>query len=878
MTADILKSYARTIRDKLRANPATPETGLAPTFQQLIEKLLPTLPAIEEFTVSPEYNKGGVGRPDIALIKHGELPRAFIELKAPAKPSDPKKWSTPHDKRQYERLQELAHWSASNFAEFYLFERDKLQGHAIVVPAEALDPSMTDKSADLIVEAHDPTRFLDLLSRLARAQPPAAGNAEQLAELMAHSARIVKSAVRERVGELDAVKDKNDPLMLVRQTYRNVLYAHPEAGGYAAKDFDELFASAFAQTLAFGLLLVREHLANTETEAERRKVGPDAARHMPPEHPLMKGTLEAISDSRVIDSVGIGFEVMRDTVNSFDPAILAPRRDGRDPILYFYEDFLSVFDPAARERYGVYYTPLQVVRFMVGALDRVLREDLGTKGLRDKDVTILDPATGTGTYLLGIAERVRQQVMEEEGGPAAGMALKDLAGRMFGFELLIGPYAVAHYRLHHALANRPADDGEDAPQPVQLPRLGIYLTDTLSRPDAITPMGRLGIPGVPIDEERERANEIKTRERILAIIGNPPYKRLEEGEDETLVGRWMNEEVWPDLKQPVKDAGKGGQLNTFPEFSVAFWRWAIWKLFEAENAPQKGVIAFITNRKYLTGWPYAGLRKMMRERFDRLEIIDLRGDVRAGVRGGVARDQGVFNIQVGTAICIAVADGSKAEGELAEVRYTDSWEEERFSKKAKLDWLERTQNAGKADNFVPVARRLLDDFKPVAFSNGEWVSISELFDFQSSGMQTKRDQFAYDVDRDTLFGRIESFVNGPEKGAKAAFYDTRDRKWADARAITADCSHIADVIYRPLDRRYLYNHARYGDFLRPALQSSWGSVNVALYTMPSGIGLGPATWCHSQLPDYHAFRGSYGGYAFPLYDRRKGPDAQIPPF
>lgn len=380
-----------------------------------------------------------MGRPDIALIKHGELPRAFIELKAPAKPSDPKKWTTPHDKRQYERLQELAHWSASNFAEFYLFERDKLQGHAIVVPAEALDPSMPDKSADLIVEAHDPTRFLDLLSRLARAQPPAAGNAEQLAELMAHSARIVKSAVRERVGELDAEKDRYDPLMLVRQTYRNVLYAHPEAGGYAAKDFDELFASAFAQTLAFGLLLVREHLANTETEAERRKVGPDAARHMPPEHPLMKGTLEAISDSRVIDSVGIGFEVMRDTVNSFDPAILAPRRDGRDPILYFYEDFLGVFDPDAKARYGVYYTPLQVVRFMVGALDRVLREDLGTKGLRDKDVTILDPATGTGTYLLGIAERVRQQAMEEEGGPAAGMALKDLAGRMFGFELLIGP-------------------------------------------------------------------------------------------------------------------------------------------------------------------------------------------------------------------------------------------------------------------------------------------------------------------------------------------------------------------------------------------------------------------------------------------------------
>lgn len=871
MSTDHLKAYARSVRDKLRANPATPETGLAPTFQQLVENLLPTLPAIEDFTVSPEYNKTGVGRPDIALIKHGELPRAFIELKAPAKPAEPKKWKTPHDRRQFERLQELAHWATSNFIDFYLFERDRQQGHAVIVPAEALDPDLPDKSADILIDAHDPTRFLDLLAQLARAQPPAAGNAQQLAELLAHSARIVKSAVRERVADLQADKKVNDPLMMVRQTYRNVLYAHPEAGGYAAKDFDELFASAFAQTLAFGLLLVREHLANTETEAEKRKVGPDAAQHMPDEHPLMKGTLEAISDPRVMDSVGIGFDVMRDTVNSFDPKILAPRRDGRDPILYFYEDFLSVFDPEARERYGVYYTPLQVVRFMVGALDRVLRDDLSTQGLHDPSVTILDPATGTGTFLLGIAERVRERMMEEQGGPAASMALKDLAGRMFGFELLIGPYAVAHYRLHHALSHRPADDGENAPQAVQLPRLGIYLTDTLSRPDAITPMGRLGIPGVPIDEERERANEIKTRKRILAIIGNPPYKRLEEGEDETLVGRWMNEEIWPDLKQPVKDAGKGGQLNTFPEFSVAFWRWAIWKLFGAENAPKKGVIAFITNRKYLTGWPYAGLRKMMRERFDRLEIIDLRGDVRAGVRGDVERDQSVFNIQVGTAICVAVADGSKAEGELAEVRYTDSWEEEKFSKKAKLDWLERMQNEGKASQPVSVKRAALDDLRPEPFQTGNWVSTAEVFAFSSSGTETKRDEIVYASSRGALKSRIQGIIDGSV--SKIAFNDTGMNDLNSARKTTYEPERSISAGYRPLDNQWHYSHSKWNDRLRPALREAWGEKNLCLFGKPSGTGLGPSVWAHAAFPDRHALKGSTGGYAFPLYDRRKGPDA-----
>lgn len=153
------------------------------------------------------------------------------------------------------------------------------------------------------------------------------------------------------------------------------------------------------------------------------------------------------------------------------------------------------------------------------------------------------------------------------------------------------------------------------------------------------------------------------------------------GQDER--GRPM-EGKWEDLKRTVSEAGHGNQLNTFEEFSVAFWRWALWKLFESDNAPGRGVIAFISNRKFLTGWPYAGLRRSLRQRFDRIEIVDLRGDVRAGPRGDVADDQGVFNIMVGTCITICVADGSKAAGALAEVTYNDSWAHGLFGRRAKL--------------------------------------------------------------------------------------------------------------------------------------------------------------------------------------------------
>ncbi|MEA3013204.1 MAG: hypothetical protein QOD42_1749 [Sphingomonadales bacterium] len=881
MPTQHLQAYARRIRDALRANPAIPETGLAPAFQRLVAELLPLLATVPELTVSPEYNSPGVGRPDIALIRQGQPARAFVELKAPVKPADPERWRDAHDKRQYERLKELGAWSASNFADFLLFSRETRLGAAAIVPPRALQPDTPNAVADQLVAEHDSKPFLDLLATLARADAPEARNAEHLAQLMAHSARLVRSAVHERLGQLQGGENARHPLIMVRETFRNVLYAHPEAGGYSATDFDTLFSSAFAQTLAFGLLLVRE--------ATDREIDENAWRDMPDEHPLMKAALEILSDRRVSLEVGIGFEVMCDTVNSFAPEILALRSDGTDPILYFYEDFLATFDPKAREKYGVYYTPIEVVRYMTGALDRALRENLGTQGLRDPAVTILDPATGTGTFLLGVAERVRDQVMADEGGVAGSLALRDLAGRMYGFELLVGPYAVAHYRLHHALRNRAPDEEEVEPQRVNLARLGIYLADTLSQPDAIAPIGALGIQGIPIDEERQEANRIKAREPILAIMGNPPYRRLEEGEDQTLVGRWMaggldeagrpERGIWDDLKQPVKNAGQGGQLNTFPEFSIAFWRWAIWKLFEADNAPRRGVIAFISNRKFLTGWPYAGLRKMLRERFDRIEVIDLRGDVNTGPQATVERDQGVFNITVGTAITVAIADGSKAEGALADIQYTDSWAQSLFTRRAKLDWLLNSAGAGRMDESVDVRRELLDDFRPAPFENGDWLSLREAFGFNRGGIQTKRDRFAYAASDILLRERIRGFLRMDVLSASAIFSPTGARPLEAARSSLAACLESDTLLpiirsaYRPLDRRWLCNHNACVDRPRPELQAAWGSNNLGLYSLKSNTGAGPGVWCHGLLPDYHAIKGSNGGYAFPLYDRREGPDA-----
>lgn len=852
----LLQTYARRIRELRRANPETPETALAPEFHRLLEGLLPLLTVPQGLIVASEYRNPGVGQPDIALVRQGAPPRAFVELKAPAKSADPTRWRDPHDRRQFERFRELPVWAVCNFAEFRLFERGEDCGSAIMVPENALRPDRDDARANRAIAAHDMAPFLRLVQRLCAAagNEPNARDAPHLAMLLAHSARLVRGIVRDRLAELHAAGNPHHALLQVRQEFRDVLYAHPEAAGYGAADFSELFSAAFAQTLAFGLLLVRE---GTGTPA-----GPDAWRQMPAEHPLMRTALRMLSQPEVVQDVGVGFAVLCDTVNSFDPEILAVRRDGSDPILYFYEDFLETFDPDARKRFGVFYTPIAVVRYMAGALDRALCTDLGTGGLRDPRVTILDPAAGTGTFLLGIAERVRDRAEAEAGAGMAALALRDLAGRMFGFELLVGPYAVAHYRLHHALRQAGAPSGE----PPDLPRLGVYLADTLAEPGAAAPAGALGFVAEGIADERRAANRIKTLQPILAIIGNPPYRRLEEGENRTLVGDWLDR-LWDDLKTPVRAAGQGNQLNTFPELSVAFWRWALWKLFEGENAPGRGVVALITNRKFLTGWPYAGLRRMLRERFDRIDIIDLRGDARRGERSGAEGDQGVFDIRVGTAITLAIASRGKAKGEPAEVFYHDSWAEGRFSRQAKLAWLRDGADAGRLTNPVRVARGALEDMRPRPFRNGEWVSLGDCFAFRHSGVQTKRDHFVYSPSRTRLIERLSRFRGMDDAAAREAFAGTAARPWTIARAQPVDETLIRRVAYRPLDCRWLYNNAHFIDRRRPDLQEVWGDGNVCLYAMPFGTGAGPAVWCHGLLPDYHAFSGR-GGYAFQLYDRR----------
>lgn len=845
---DELVVFARSVRADRAANPAVAGDGtalellLAPKFQAFLERVLPELTPLP-LRVLPEYRMGGFGRPDIAIAPAGGRPRAFIELKEPRKAIDLAQLRG-HDKDQFERFTGFPVWALCNYQTISLYERDQLVDEASILPGAALDPNTSTAVAEASIRAANPSDLTRVLSRLALAQPQAPRDAQEIAEFLAYSAKLVRDVVLAQcqVGLSQAAED-------VRAEFNQTLFSRAEAGGYDPTDMNALFSSAFAQTLVFGLLLAHE-AANGED------VGVDAYTKLPNNtYPLLRATLRALTLEEIRSILGASFDVLLDTVNSVDPSLLAPR-NGRDPVLYLYEDFLRVFDPDAVAKFGVYYTPPEIVTLIVAEVSRTLSDRLGTNGLVDPNVRILDPACGTGTFILGAIGAAAKEAEREFGQGMVGPVLNALAQRLYGFELLVGPYTVAHYRVLREIQGRGGG----------IAHVPIYLTDTLAPPAHERDVqSRLAFMGAPIVQERNAADRVKSGDPILAIMGNPPYKRLRQGEVERLVGSDMNQR-WEDLKRPVRDAGFGRSLNAFPDLYVAFYRWAIWRLFEAEGATGRGVLAFITNRNFLTGTGFGGLRKMLRERFEHIRVIDFRGENRGALPAIVATDQNVFAIEVGVCVLIAhsraPADGQRQ----AQVEYADVWREGAFTARQKRELAMDAASGARQFTYTEVPGDGLVPLKPPGFMDTDWPGLHEIMEFKSNGIVTYRDSFAYGTSADQLQRRIIDWLALPLEVARPAFGDSTMNSAANAHGVAFDPTAIVPVSYRPLDQRHLYLHENYVDRPRPDLREIWGDQNLGMIAMSGGTGAGPAVWCHGLLPDQHSFRGSFGGWVFPLID------------
>ncbi|HYN74412.1 MAG TPA: N-6 DNA methylase, partial [Candidatus Methanoperedens sp.] len=574
------------------------------------------------------------GRPDMGVTVGGLL-TGHIELKAPGKGADPKKFKGP-DKTQWEKFRDLPNLLYTDGNEWALYRGGERVGKLL-----RLSGDVAGDGEDAVTEV-DSEALQELFHDFFRWEPVVPSSPKALAELLAPLCRLLRGNVQE------ALQVPDSALAALAVDWRTYLFPGAD---------DHQFADAYAQTLTYALLLAR---LSGETDLTPTK----AARGLRKGHRLLADTLKILGDETACAEIKVPVDLLERVIAAVDVAALSKKSKG-DPWLYFYEDFLAAYDPKMRKDRGVYYTPVEVVQAQVRLVAELLEDRFGAEdSFADPKVITLDPACGTGTYVLAALRYALEKVARQKGAGMKVSAATTAAARIHAFEILVGPYAVAHLRLTQQLV---AEGGT-------LPKDGVhvYLTDTLESPFAPPPH----YPTLyrPLGEEHEKARKVKAETPVMVCIGNPPYDRQtidEEHEGEKRKGGWV--------RFPDENIGKGGGIlrdflapleplglgihakNLFNDY-VYFWRWALWKVFESKEGA--GIVSFITASSYLRGPGFAAMRQVMRQTFVEMWIIDLEGD-----NLGARKTENVFSIQTPVAIAIGVRGRTPKPDTPAKVHY-----------------------------------------------------------------------------------------------------------------------------------------------------------------------------------------------------------------
>jgi Type ISP C-terminal specificity domain/N-6 DNA Methylase len=633
------------------------------------------------------------------------------------------------------------------------------------------------------------------------------------------------------------------------------------------------------QTVTFALLLARSEGSSTLDEDLHQPVQKLAA-----DHALLSRALQVLTDPAVRDEIAPPLRLLQRVIDRV-PADALIGRGEADPWLYFYEDFLSAYDPDLRKDAGAYYTPTEVVRAQVRLIDRLLVDKLQRHmGFAEQTVITLDPAVGTGTYLLGVIDHAMRRVELALGRGAVPGYASDLGRNVYGFEIMVGPYAVAQLRVSRSLMDHGATLPKDGP--------GVYLTDTLESPHAQPPQTPLFYQ--PLAEQHRRALRVKDREPVIVCLGNPPYDRHPAADAASAASRarsgsWVRwgdpgggDAIFRDFLQPALDAGHGGDVKNVYNLYVYFWRWALWKTFEHTSASGPGIVSYISAASYLDGDAFVGMREHMRRLCDEIWIIDLGGEGR-----GTRRTDNVFAIQTPVAIAVAACYGKPKTDTPATVHYAriEGTRDEKLAKlDATLDFGDLIWELCPGEWHAP--------FRPAGKGNYfDWPLVIDLMPWQQSGAQVKR-TWPIAPDDDTLKRRWRALLKADDRGK--VFKQTRDRKVGAtyppllshqrrekaiaALSESAPASEIVRYAYRSFDRQWLLADNRIGDFMRPVLWSVQSERQVYATTLLNHpLGTGPAMTVAGEVPDLHHFRGSYGAReVIPLYRDAGGREPNIP--
>jgi hypothetical protein len=701
-------------------------------------------------------------------------------------------------------------------------------------------------------------------------------SARMLARKMAEIAREVRSEVQ----CLFEVETDAGPLRSLFREIRQRLDASMTPSA---------FADMYAQTMVYGLLTARI------THPEDFVPG-DVMQVLKFENPFLDA-LYAEFRSRagaLFDVDEFGLQDLATMLAEIDvDELLADfgtdsHRD--DPVVFFYEEFLQEYDPDQRRRFGAYYTPVPIVRFMINAIDSVIKVHLGLAlgvadattnfdyykslnitlpdGLEPNNPVIraLDPATGTGTYLLEWLRKVfanlsdvRQEHQDEP--------IESAVSRLDALELSLSSYSVAHLKATLEL-------------PSELRKwlhFQIYLADTLS-----APLEGFDFSDDPISIEGRKADEVKFQKTHSVVMGNPPYFKVDaESAAAGSIGGVMRDGsskgesgLLSEFTKPLGALGLGRYAVGLHNLYVYFWRWAIWKTTEQNAGP--GIVAFITSSSFLLGQGFAGFRTHLRKQFDEVWIVDLGGDSR-----GARKEENVFEgIRLGVCIVVALRrpNANEEKSPSAMIRYA------RVSgnREEKLSWL--LASSFECIEWEPVQAdsphaRLV----PASNDSGyeDFVAVSDIFPWRNAGVMFAR-TWPISPSKQALEERWQGLVGETEMGERSkSFKETRDRKIdSDVRAAHSPgrLKNVKSLIegerpesivryaYRSFDRQWCISDNRVCDLIRPDLWNVFFDEQIYLVSdFSRPLGSGPGAMVSAWVPDYDFLHGRGGKDVIPLY-------------
>ncbi|CUU35637.1 Predicted helicase [Armatimonadetes bacterium GXS] len=779
-----VERYLHQIRTVAQSPHTTNELSYHGALQTLLQALLPQLQIVHEPT------RTVAGRPDFVLLQNG-MPVGYVEAEAYGADLDN---LPPHARAQNEAFQQhLENFLLTSFLEFRLYRAGQE-----VMRARLPQPPPQGK---ISLPAQNTQELIDLLRAFGSHLPAPVADARTLAQHLAQRARLLKTIVEQSLHA--QLKQPPDAPLELRNLYRALQSALlPDLA-------PSEFADLYAQTIAYGLFAARCYAP------QARFTRHDAARVIPDTIPFLKRLLGTLTMHELEPELAWLMDDLASLLARADiHAILQDfgRREGReDPVVHFYEDFLTAYDPNQREVRGVYYTPEPVVQFIVRAVDAVLRHEFGfTQGLMEPNALILDPACGTGSFLYEIVHQVHAQVVRSLGaGQWADYAREQLAPRLFGFELLMAPYTIAHLKLTLELHHLGAPPTE---------RLRIYLTNALD--PAVKPAELL--LGEFITREASEAAEVKRDKPILVVLGNPPYSghsanrsvieirekvngRTRTRKQLTWIGKLV-EEYKQVNGQPLEEKNPKWLQDDY----VKFLRFAEWRIQQTGQ----GVVAFITNHAYLDNPTFRGMRAHLLKNFQKLYIVNLHGNARRKERAPDGNpDENVFDIQQGVAILIAIRH-PEAEPTDAPVRYYDVWGSReakyQFLREATLDAIPWTPLTPRAPMYLFVPQ---DTAREEEYLQG-W-RIPDIFPVHSVGIVTARDSLTIHRTPDAVWKTVCELVKQDAKTARQMFRlgeRTSDERiesllkdLRDAGVPNESAKHyIVPILYRPFDIRYTF--------------------------------------------------------------------------